>query len=72
MKDPEERRDLSNDPRYRDVIKSGLEKIFARWSADDMLKQAERQARARGAHRALWTQPYPPRYPPILTRHRRR
>ena len=45
--DPEERRDLSNDPRYQDVIQSGLKKIFARWSADDILKQAERQARAR-------------------------
>ena len=45
--DPEERRDLSNDPRYRDVIQSGLKKIFARWSADDILKQTERQARAR-------------------------
>ncbi|MDE2799890.1 MAG: hypothetical protein OXI94_14605, partial [Gemmatimonadota bacterium] len=45
--DPEERRDLSNDPRYRDVIQSSLEKIFARWSADNILQQAERQTRAR-------------------------
>jgi hypothetical protein len=45
--DPEERRDLSDNPRYQDVIQSGLEKIFARWSADNILQQAERQARAR-------------------------
>jgi choline-sulfatase len=45
--DPEERRDLANDPRYQEVIKSGLQKIFARWSADNILEKAGQQERAR-------------------------
>ena len=31
--DPNERNDLADDPQHQTLIKAGLEKIFARWSA---------------------------------------
>ncbi len=63
--DPDERRDLRDDPRYRDVIQSGLEKIFARWSADDMLNRAARQARARALISRCGHAPIPHAIPPF-------
>ena len=45
--DPDERKDLANDPDYQDVIKTCQDKINARWSAQNMLDNLAKQERAK-------------------------
>jgi choline-sulfatase len=47
--DPEEMRDLRDDPACRGVAEACLEKVHRRWSAERMLERAARKRRARQA-----------------------
>ncbi|MCZ6633247.1 MAG: sulfatase-like hydrolase/transferase, partial [bacterium] len=46
-KDPGEQNDRSNDPSCQEIVQTCLQKIQARWSAEDMLDNLKKQARAR-------------------------
>jgi len=45
--DPHERKDMATDPKCQDIIRDGLAKIKARWSAYEMRENIDKQERAR-------------------------